>query len=434
MDFESLITTTQHYLGLIATTQVAIQLSIIILSLLLARLLHYRWVHYLDLTIKETREHRLRRITLRGTQRLVFPFATLLLVMTGRAILEQFGGAAPLLDIVVPLMLSLAAIRLTFYSLRMVLRPGPALKAWESVVSTLVWVVVALHLLGLLPGVLDALDGIAITVGTTRVSLLSTMKLLLSIGLFLILALWLSKLIERVVSRAGNLSPGMRVGLTKFSKFFLLTLAMLIALNSVGIDLTALTVFGGALGVGLGFGLQRIASNFISGFILIFDRSIRPGDTITIGGSFGWVQELRARYVVIRDRDGVETLIPNENLITTEVINWSHSDPDVRIKLPVSIGYDDDPEQAMATMIEAALEHPRVLKDPPPVSRLISFGDSGIELQLRIWINDPQNGVGNVRSDLNLEIWRRFKTQQITIPYPQRDLHIRSGHVSASSE
>ena len=177
--------------------------------------------------------------------------------------------------------------------------------------------------------------------------------------------------------------------------------------------------------VGLGFGLQRIASNFISGFILVFDRSIRPGDVISINDKFGWVQELRARYIVVRDRDGVETLIPNENLITTEVINWSYSDKQVRIKLPVQISYEDDPEAAMDILARAAQGSARVLQNPPPAPRLLGFGDSGIDLELRVWIRDPQQGVNNVRSELNIAIWKGFKAAGITIPYPQQDLYVK---------
>jgi small-conductance mechanosensitive channel len=242
-----------------------------------------------------------------------------------------------------------------------------------------------------------------------------------------VLALWLARLIENRLSQADYVSASMQVALVKLSKFVLLVLAFLLALNAVGIDLTALTVFGGAVGVGLGFGLQRIASNFISGFIVLFDRSIRPGDVITIGEKFGWVQELRARYVVVKDRDGVERLIPNEMLITNEVINWSYSDRNVRLKIPVSISYDNDPEQALALLEEAAMANPRVLADPAPATRLLAFGDNGIELELRVWLQDPEAGLASVRSDINLAIWRAFKQAGITIPFPQRDLHIRSG-------
>jgi small-conductance mechanosensitive channel len=216
----------------------------------------------------------------------------------------------------------------------------------------------------------------------------------------------------------------MQVGVAKFSKVALYTIAILVALNSVGIDLTTLTVFGGALGVGLGFGLQRIASNFISGFILLFDRSIRPGDVISVGERFGWVVALHARYIVVRDRDGVETLIPNETLITSEVTNWSFTDRHVRVKIPVQISYDDDPEKAMKLMEEASEANSRILKDPSPQARLIGFGDNGIDIELRLWIDDPEQGVSNVRSDVNLAIWKSFKEAGVSIPFPQRDVHL----------
>jgi len=223
----------------------------------------------------------------------------------------------------------------------------------------------------------------------------------------------------------------MQVMLTKVSKFSLYGLAILFALKAVGIDLTAFAVFSGAIGVGIGFGLQKIFSNFISGFILLFDRSIRPGDVITIGDRFGWVQSLNARYVVVRDRDGVETLIPNENLITSEVTNWSYSDRAVRHRIPVQISYDNDPEQAMALLLEACQDKPRVLQTPEPAARLIGFGDNGIDLELRIWIDDPESGVANVVSDVNLSIWKSFKRENISIPYPQRDVRIVSGEVTS---
>jgi small-conductance mechanosensitive channel len=248
----------------------------------------------------------------------------------------------------------------------------------------------------------------------------------LLVGLLLGLAFWISATLERRMKASTHVTPALQVALSKFSKFFLITIAFLLALNAVGIDLTTLTVFGGALGVGLGFGLQRIASNFISGFILVLDRSIKPGDVISVGGKMGWVEALRARYVVVRSRDGVETLIPNENLIISEVINWSYSDPNVRVKIPLSVSYDDDPEQAMAIMQQIAEENERVLADPAPSVRLMEFGDNGIHLELRIWVSDPEEGLGSVRSALNLAIWRAFKEAGITIPYPQRDVYIKS--------
>ncbi len=372
-------------------------------------------------------EFAVRHLTLKTIQRILFPISMLLGVLAGRALLNAKGLGVDLLDLAMPLLTSLATIRIVVYFLRKTFQPGPAIKAWESLISTSVWIIVALHLLGWLPAVLDALDGIALQFGKVRVSVLEVSKLLLTVVFMWILALWLARIIEHRLGQASYMNAGMQVAMVKLSKFVLLTLAFLLALDVAGIDLTALTVFGGAVGVGLGFGLQRIASNFISGFIVLFDRSIRPGDVITIGDKFGWVQELRARYIVVRDRDGVERLIPNENLITNEVINWSYTDRNVRLKLPVTISYDNNPEQALELLLEAARSVSRVLADPAPAARLVTFGDNGIELELRIWINDPQEGLMNVRSDVNRAIWRLFKAAGITIPFPQRDLHIRGG-------
>ncbi len=367
-----------------------------------------------------------RRFTLRSLQRIVFPLSMLLVALIGKGILQHLQMHVLLLELVVPLMLSLAGIRLAVYVLRKGLQPGPAAKAWETLISTSIWLLVALHLLGWLPDIARVLDAFGYTFGSVRISLFTVLQFAVAVGALMVLATWLSNAVEQGLSRSTHISAGIKVGLAKTIKFGLYTLAGLLSLHAVGIDLSALTVFGGALGVGIGFGLQRIASNFISGFILVFDGSIRPGDVISINQKFGWVQELRARYIVVRDRDGVETLIPNENLITTEVINWSYSDRQVRIKLPVQISYDDDPEEAMAILLKASECCERVLKDPPAAARLTGFGDSGIDLELRVWIYDPEDGVGNVRSDLNVAIWKGFREAGITIPYPQRDLHVRA--------
>jgi small-conductance mechanosensitive channel len=228
-----------------------------------------------------------------------------------------------------------------------------------------------------------------------------------------------------------GLAPSTRIGIAKFSQFFLIGLGILLGINAAGVDLTALTVLTGAIGLGLGFGLQAITSNFVSGFVLLMDKSIKPGDVISFTGhtgtsteNFGWVQELRGRFVVVRDRDGVETLVPNQNLITNSVINWSYSDQRVRLRLPIMVSYDDDPELALELLIKAASTHPRILKDPAPVSRLMAFEDYGMRLEARFWIRDPMNGVNNVRSDVNRLIWRLFRENQIKIPVAQRELRI----------
>ncbi|MBI1423641.1 MAG: mechanosensitive ion channel [Gammaproteobacteria bacterium] len=400
------------------------QLGIILLSLALAGLLT-------RLILRIANEHQLKeqggfkKFTLRSIERVLFPLSALLLILIAGSIFHTLKLPVNLFHLVTPLLVSYAVIRMLVYILRKGFAQTPMLKAWENIISTTIWIIVALYLLGVLPAVINTLDSLGFKLGKVRITALSVISFILLVALLFTLAMWLSASIERRMHKTSYLSPSMRVGLSKFIKFFLIGLSFFIALDAVGIDLTALTVFGGALGVGLGFGLQRIASNFISGFLLLFDRSIKPGDVISIGNKFGWVEELRARYIVVRDRDGVDTLIPNENLITSEVINWSYSDRNVRLKIPVSISYGDDPHQALALMIEAARQHARVLSNPEPVGRLMEFGDNGIALELRIWINDPEKGVNNVRSDINLAIWRAFKDNKITIPFPQRDLHVK---------
>jgi small-conductance mechanosensitive channel len=400
------------------------QLGLILGSLALA------WLISRTLLRLANRHHleeqgRFKKFTLRSIERVVFPISALLVILIASSVFRTLNLPVNLFKLATPLLLSFAAIRMLVYILRKGFAPTPMLKAWEKMISTTVWVIVALYLLGVLPVVLTTLESLGFKLGNTRITALSVINFIFLVALLFTVAMWLSATIERRMQKTSYLSPSMRVGLSKFSKFFLIGLSFFIALDAVGIDLTALTVFGGALGVGLGFGLQRIASNFISGFLLLFDRSIKPGDVISIGSKFGWVEELRARYIVVRDRDGVDTLIPNENLITSEVINWSYSDRNVRLKMPVQISYANDPHQAIELMIQAARQHPRVLSDPEPVGRLMEFGDNGIALELRLWINDPEKGVNNVRSDINLAIWRAFKDNHITIPFPQRDVHVK---------
>lgn len=403
------------------------QPAVLVIALFGAWLVHRTLGKTLATQAGNTEAHRLRLLTVKTSRRLLFPVAMLLGVFAGRAVLDNQGIGIGLLDIAVPLLLSLALIRLAVYFLRKSFKPSPAVKAWENLISTTIWILVALHLVGWLDGVLEAMDAMAFKMGQMRISLLAVIKLVLMVVLLWVVALWLAALIERRLAASPHISAGVQAALSKVARFALITIAFLLALDAVGIDLTALTVFGGALGVGIGFGLQRIASNFISGFIVLFDRSIRPGDVISVGTKFGWVQELRARYIVVRDRDGVETLIPNETLVTNDVINWSYTDRSVRLKIPVQISYGDDPEQGMQIMLDAARNTKRVLTHPEPACRLMEFGDNGIVLELRVWINDPENGVANVRSDVNLAIWRAFKAAGITIPFPQRDVYIKGG-------
>lgn len=369
-----------------------------------------------------------RRLTHEGLVRVGPLLAVLAIMSVGMGVMREIGLATPLLDLAWLLTGTLLLIRTAVFVLRVALGPESKLRAWESTVSIVLWTALALHLLGWLEPTIHTLDQLGVeTTQGTRISVWFALKLLVTVGVFVVVAQWIANAIERRVMKSQTLAVQMRVGISKVTHTVIIVLAVLLGLNTAGIDLTVLTVFTGAIGIGLGFGLQRIASNFVSGFVLIMDRSIRPGDVVSVGDSFGWVKELRGRYVVVRDRDGVERLIPNENLITSEVINWSYTDPKVRLKVPVQISYKDDPEQALKILLQAGEDHERVLNDPPPAARLMRFADSGIDLELRVWIIDPQRGVNNVRSDLNRSIWRLFKEHGITIPYPQRDVHVRPG-------
>jgi small-conductance mechanosensitive channel len=304
---------------------------------------------------------------------------------------------------------------------------------WETRVALLIWLAIAAEYLGWLDPIIATLDSLGIAAGKSRITVWSVLKLLFTLTLFMLVAAWISRWVERRVKRLTSVAMSTRIGIAKFSNAFLIALSILIGLNAAGVDLTALTVLTGAVGLGLGFGLQSIAANFVSGFVLLMDRSIKPGDVISLSGqsgtsteNFGWVQELRGRYVVVRDRDGVEMLVPNQQLISNAVINWSYTDPRIRLKLPIRISYRDDPELALRILLEACEGQARVLRDPAPVSRLMHFSDSGIELELRFWISDPQEGVNNVRSEVNRAIWRLFKENRITIPMAQREIIVRN--------
>ena len=304
---------------------------------------------------------------------------------------------------------------------------------WENRIALLIWLAIAAEYLGWLDPIIATLDSLGVAAGKSRITVWSVLKLLFTLTLFMLVAAWISRWVERRVKQLSSVAMSTRIGIAKFSNAFLIALSILIGLNAAGVDLTALTVLTGAVGLGLGFGLQSIAANFVSGFVLLMDRSIKPGDVISLSGqsgtsteNFGWVQELRGRYVVVRDRDGVEMLVPNQQLISNAVINWSYTDPRIRLKLPVRISYRDDPELALKILLEACDGQARVLRDPAPVSRLMHFSDSGIELELRFWISDPQEGVNNVRSEVNRAIWRLFKEHQITIPMAQREIIVRN--------
>lgn len=361
-----------------------------------------------------------------GLKRVAFPLLALVLVLLARPLAEQWIHVG-VLSLALPLLSSLAVIRVVFYVLRLSFAEATWLVQFERVFAALVWIVVALHITGLLPEVIDVLESVKFSTGKQKLTLWNVLQGLGAVLVAVLLALWLSSAVEARLHAAAGLDNNLRVVLARLSKALLILLAVLIGLPMVGIDLTTLSVFGGALGVGLGFGLQKIASNYVSGFIILLDDSIRIGNIIAVGTDRGEVTRITTRYTVLKALDGVEALVPNELLVGSVVQNQSYSSPQVRIALPVQVSYDSDLERAMSIMATAAKAQERVLAEPAPAVLLREFADSGINLELGFWVADPELGTGQLRSDINLAIWREFKQAGISIPFPQREVRILGG-------
>jgi small-conductance mechanosensitive channel len=295
---------------------------------------------------------------------------------------------------------------------------------WSRIVAIFAWTLAMLNIAGILDEVVSLLDGFGFTVGEVHLSLLSVLKAVVLLFILLKVVNWVSRRLERKLEGATGLTPSSRLMLSKIVHISLIVIVALIALNSVGINLTALAVFSGAIGVGIGFGLQKVVGNFISGLILLSDKSIKPGDVVELGDVYGWVKQMGGRCVSIVTRDEKEYLIPNEDLITQQVVNWSYSNRKIRLKAPVGISYNADPHRAIELIVGAAKGHPRILTDPAPRCLLRGFGDNSVDLELRFWIEDPQNGVANITSEVLLRVWDALKAHDIEIPFPQRDVHL----------
>ena len=358
-----------------------------------------------------------------GLQRLAFPVVALVLVLMTLPLLKHHFPVHLLL-LAVPLLASLAVIRIVFYVLRQTFGNSGWLASFERAFSLVVWGVVALHITGLLPDLIDMMEAVVITVGKQKLNLWMVLQGLVTVLATLLVALWVSGLIEARLMSAADMDSNLRVVFTRLSKALLLLLAVLIGLPLVGIDLTTLSVFSGAFGVGLGFGLQKIASNYVSGFIILLDRSIRIGNVISVGAERGQVTRITTRYTVLKGLSGVEAIVPNEVLVGSVVLNESFSDPRIRISLQIQVAYASDVGKAMEIMLEAAARQSRVLADPAPKAFLAAFGDSGISLELGFWIADPQEGTLQIRSDINLAVWAGFQAAGIVIPYPQREVRL----------
>lgn len=363
------------------------------------------------------------RLGVDGLQRLLFPLTGVATLSAARALYGALHQPPVLMHLVIAMLVAMGVIRMTVYALRQVFSPAGWLSTFEFLIGLTIWTAWALHALDILPEVIDWLDHQQVALGKQKLSLWALMQGGAWVLVTLIVAIWLSGSVERKLMRAP-LDSNLRIVLARLSKVALMFLALMITLPLVGIDLTALSVFGGALGVGLGFGLQKIMANYVSGFIILLDRSIRIGDLISVGSDRGQVQQITTRYTVLRSPSGVQSIVPNETLISSVVQNEGLSDREVRMAITVQVGYADDVERALAILEECARVHERVLPEPAPRAFLHSFGDSGINLELGMWITDPENGTLGIRSAVQLEVLRRFRAEGIEIPFPQREIRL----------
>ena len=358
----------------------------------------------------ETLSDRTRRLLRSGV-------AALMMVIGG--VLVPPGGYAALL------LAAAAAITLAVFAYH-VGRAAGLRGATATGTAAVVLIASAAAMLGGLHSLTTSLDGFALNVGTHRLSLLGVINFALVAVILFVLARFLNRIANHSIARLSGFDTGQRVLLQKLSGIVVVLAAVLLGVDLLGIDLTALTVFSGALGLAVGFGLQKTLGNLIAGVILLMDRSIKPGDVIVVGNTFGSVNKIGVRAVSVVTRDGKEHLIPNEKLMTEPVENWSYTSPNIRVHIPVGVAYNCDLPLAQRLMIEAAVASERVLAEPRPTVWLMAFGESSVDHEILAWIRDPEAGVGNVRSEILNRLWLTFREHGIEIPFAQRDINIRS--------
>lgn len=370
--------------------------------------------------------HSLQTFGTGSLKRIAFPLFAVLLVLVLRQILQAMQWERlSLLYLAGPLLISWALIRILVYFLRCVFSNGGFLTRSERLITLTIWFGVLLNVTGVDDPVIEMLDRISFNIGTQRFTLWLLIYSAVTILVTLLVALWLASLLERRLVAVADMDGNVREVLSRLTKAVLSVIAVLCSLSLLGIDVTTLSVFGGALAVGLGFGLQKIASNYVSGFIILLDRSIRLGNLVAVDErTTGTVTQISTRYTVLRTLTGTEVIIPNEYLVSNIVRNLSFTDTRVRVEVRVSVAYDCNLEEAMALMVYAARQQPRVVTDPLPGVLITGFADSGINLELGFWLADPEAGTGQIRSDISLAIWKSFKAGGISIPFPQREVRI----------
>jgi small-conductance mechanosensitive channel len=358
----------------------------------------------------------------------LFPMLLLALSYVARSTLGHWGVPLAVFKVAIPVLVSLVVIRVGVKVLRAAFDESPWVMAMERTISWLAWLAMVLWVSGLLPVVLSEMDQIAWKVGGSRITLRNVVEGAVTAGAVLIVCLWISSAIEARLLRSamGGAELSLRKAISNATRALLLFVGLLIALTSVGIDLTALSVLGGAVGVGIGLGLQKLAANYVSGFVILAERSMRIGDIVRVDTFEGRITDINARYTVIRALNGREAIVPNESLLTSRVENLSLADSKVSQSTVVSVGYDSDVELVNRLLLEAAAGRPRVLQVPGPSVALTAFGADGLEFTLGYWIADPENGQSNLKSEINHAILKSFREQGIEIPFPQRVLRVTS--------
>jgi len=398
-----------------AFTELAVLVLCVLLAWLLARL------------VADTFEGRAANSIMFGRRivdGVLFPALLLLLAYAVRKLLAHYGVPLAVFKLAVPVFMSLLAIRLGVKVLQAAFEETPLVRLLERTISWVVWLLMVMWVTGVLPVVMVELDQINWSVGDSTLSVRKIIEGTLTGGLVLLLTLWISSSIEARLLRnvtGGELS--LRKAVSNAARALLMFVGLLMALSAVGIDLTALSVLGGAIGVGVGFGLQKLAANYVSGFVILAERSMRIGDNVLVDGFEGRISEINARYTLIRSLGGRESIVPNEVLITTRVENLTLADSQLWQSTDVSVGYDSDVDLVTELLLRAARSQPRVLAEPQPAVALMAFGADGLEFRLGYWISDPENGFNNLRSSINLEILRLLREHCIEIPYPQRVVH-----------
>lgn len=387
---------------------------------------------------QEAQKNSMRQLGVQSFTRVLWPLLTLALIAIAKLTLSQWMVNVDLLRIAIPLVGSFALIRLAFYVMRRIFarsgRVGSFVLLFEKGFALLVWVVVAMHITGLLPDLIDLLEQRTVPLGKNHVSVMTVLQAAVSVGVTLIVALWVSAMLEERLMRFDTMHSSMRVVMSRMGRATLVLIALLVSLSMVGIDLTVLSVFGGALGVGLGLGLQKIASSYVSGFVILLERSLSIGDMVAVDRFTGRVVQINTRYTVLRGGDGTNTVVPNEMFVSGSVQNFSLTDSVVQMTTAVTVDYRTDIDLALQLLEDATRGIDRIRRDGDrePRALMMSFGADGINLQLNFWLNESERG--GVLSDVNRAIWRLFQEHKINVPFPQREIRLADEQYSAIKE